>query len=174
MLSLRCSATCPDANLVRKRLTHKLPGATADVSALTDAYDREVASPRAAAVLAFAFAATALVAAAAGLFSLLSHNVARRQHEFGIRTALGASPTVIRQLVWHDGLTVALSGIGIGMLAGLWLERLLSTFVFEVPISDSWTWTIVGGVLVFTISIASWRPTRAAVTLAPMTLLRDD
>ena len=34
MLSLRCSATCPDANLVRKRLTHKLPGATADQSHL--------------------------------------------------------------------------------------------------------------------------------------------
>jgi len=65
-------------------------------------------------MMAFVFAATALVAASAGLFSLLSQGVARRRREFGIRSALGATAAAIRRLVWRDGLVVAGLGLALG------------------------------------------------------------
>jgi ABC-type antimicrobial peptide transport system permease subunit len=57
------------------------------------------------------------VLAAAGLFSVLTYAVGRRRREFGIRSALGASPAHIRRLVLRDGLLVTLSGVAIGTLA---------------------------------------------------------
>jgi predicted permease len=175
MLSMRCEGTCPDPVLVRQRLAAAQPGVQVEsVKALDEAYFRELARPRAAASLAFAFAATALVAVAAGLFSLLSHGVARRRREFGIRMALGASPADVRRLVWHDGLAVTLIGIGIGTVAGLSLARVLASLLFDVTMTDPLSWVIVVGVLALTIAAASWHPTRAAVRAAPVVLLREE
>ena len=52
----------------------------------------DLARPRAARALAATFAIIAVVAAAGCFFSVLSYAVSRRRREFGIRTALGASP----------------------------------------------------------------------------------
>ena len=80
------------------------------IAPLEDAYAESLSRPRAAAALAFAFAAIAMTAAAAGLFGVLTYAVGRRRREFGIRSALGASPASIRALVLRDGVTVAVAG----------------------------------------------------------------
>ena len=65
----------------------------------------QLAQPRGVAVLAFAFATVAVLAAAAGLFSVLTYAVGRRKREFGIRSALGASPRRFK----HSSYATALS-----------------------------------------------------------------
>jgi putative ABC transport system permease protein len=175
MLSVRCAVRCPDPVVVRRQMAAAQPGSDIEsVRPLEDRYFAELARPRAAASLAFAFAATALVAVAAGLFSLLSHGVARRRREFGIRMALGASPADVRRLVWHDGMAVTLIGIGIGTVAGLSLARMLASLLFDVTMTDPLSWVIVVGVLTLTIAAASWHPTRTAVRAAPVVLLREE
>ena len=108
-LNIRCRNACPDTALVRQKIRAAHPALTVnDADALEDLYFEQLAQPRAVAALGFTFAAIAVLAAAAGLFSVLTYAVGRRKREFGIRTALGASPAQIQSLVIRDGLVVAL------------------------------------------------------------------
>lgn len=92
MMSLRCAGSCPNAALIRQRIVATVPAVhVVDVRALEDVYFEQLAQPRAVAALGFAFAGIAILAAAGGLFSVLSFAVSRRKREFGIRVALGAS-----------------------------------------------------------------------------------
>ena len=174
-LSLKCASACPAEELVRQRLAKAMPGADVySVKTLESSYAREFARPRAAAGLAIAFAVTALIAAATGLFSLLSHVVARRRREFAIRTALGASAAQVSRIVVRDGLVVALAGITLGACAGAAIARAMRSFLFGVGATDPATWITVIGLLVLTIAAACWQPTRAAIRTNPVVLLRDE
>jgi ABC-type antimicrobial peptide transport system permease subunit len=175
VLSLRCDLRCPDPQRVRRKLAEAAPGARVlSVQPLEAGYAREFARPRAASALAAAFAVTALIAAAAGLFSLLTHSIARRRRELGIRTALGASPADVRHLVWRDGAGVMLAGLVIGTMACLSLGRLLSSLLFDVSAADPVSWGIVAGAQAAAMAAASWHPTRVAVRAMPTRLLREE
>jgi predicted permease len=175
MMSIRCGPVCPNAALVRQRIVAAHPAVqVVDVQALEDVYFEQLARPRAAAALGFAFAGVAVLAAAGGLFSVLSYAVGRRKREFGIRTALGASPGQIRRLVLRDGLMVALTGILIGTVTAWSLGRALMSLEYGVTITDPLTWTVVLGLLGFTTVAASWRPARQAMRADPVLLLREE
>jgi hypothetical protein len=79
----------------------------------------------------------ALVLAMAGLFGVLSHLVARRTREMGLRMALGADPIRIRRLIIGDGLRPVLAGIGVGWAVGL-LVRFLLRAAYTSPLSVNW------------------------------------
>lgn len=175
MLSLRCNGPCPESGLVRRRLSEAAPGVRVQaVDLLDDVYAAQFARPRASALLAFVFAGAALIAAASGLFSLLSFSVARRRREFGIRSALGASPSAVRSLVWQDGLTVIVTGISAGTIAAVFISRFFAALFYEVTIADPLSWGIVAGVLAASIAAASWPPARSAALANPVTLLREE
>jgi ABC-type lipoprotein release transport system permease subunit len=174
VLSLRCEGPCPDAALVRQRLRAVHPDlVVVDARRVEDDYFAQIAQPRAAAALGFAFAAIALLAAAAGLFSVLTYSVARRRREFGIRIALGASSRELHRLVLRESLIVALSGIAIGAVASWMLARHLATLQYGVTISDPGSWTAVAGLIAATTLFASWRPARAASNIDPVLLLKE-
>ena len=175
MMSIRCGTACPDTTLIRRRLTELSPHVrVVDVRPLDSVYFKELATPRAAAAMGFAFAAVAIVAAASGLFTVLSYGVSRRRREFGIRTALGSSPAQIRGLVLRDGLTVALAGVAIGSVAAWWLARGLAALAYGVTPADPLTWSVVFGVIGVTTMAACWRPARQATRVDPVMLLREE
>ena len=123
-LGMRCESVCPDEATIRERVRATNPQAVVfPVQPLATAYAEQLARPRAASVLAFTFAAVSLVAAATGLFSVLSYTVARRRRKFGIRIAMGARASQIRRLVLVDGIKVAAAchprrGVGLVVIAG--------------------------------------------------------
>lgn len=176
MMSLRCAAAaCPDPAVVRHRIVAAQPAVRViHVRPLGDVYFEQLARPRAAAALGFAFAAIALLTAAGGLFSVLSYAVGQRRREFGIRTALGASPLQIRRLVLQDGLVVALTGVAFGSLLAWLLARGLGSLQYGVSLADPFSWALVIGLLGLTTAAASWRPAREAVRADPVRLLRED
>jgi putative ABC transport system permease protein len=175
MMSIRCESVCPEVPLIRQRLSEAGPLVRVyEARALDSVYFKELATPRAAAAMGSAFAAVAIVAAASGLFTVLSYGVSRRRREFGIRTALGASPAQIRSLVLRDGLTVALAGVTIGSIAAWWLARGLASLEYGVTSADPITWTAVFGVIGVTTSAACWRPARQATHVDPVMLLREE
>jgi putative ABC transport system permease protein len=175
LLSLRCGAACPSPAVIRQRLGSSLAGIRVeDVEPLENAYVAQLAPPRAAAALALAFATIALVAAAGGLFSVLSYAVGRRRREFGIRTALGASAPQIRRLVLRDGAVVAVAGLGLGVLASWIVARALASLEYGVTASDPVSWAVVLGVVTLTIGLASWRPAGHSGRLDPLMLIRDE
>src|SRR5262249_25150694 len=60
------------------------------------------------------FAGCALLLAAVGVYGLIGYAVQRRTSEIGIRMALGADATAVRNMVLGQGMTLALTGIAAG------------------------------------------------------------
>lgn len=175
MLSFRCAGACPSPAVIRQRLVSSLAGIRiVDVKPLEQAYVAQLAPPRAAAALALSFAVIALVAAAGGLFSVLSYAVGRRRREFGIRTALGASPRQIRRLVLQDGAVVACAGLALGVVASWAVARALASLEYGVTVSDPLSWAVVLGLITATVGLAAWRPARQAARVDPLMLIRDE
>lgn len=175
MMSIRCRVSCPDTAVIRQRLLEAAPGANVvRVESAETNYLAQVAPPRAAAWLSIAFGAIAFFAAAGGLFSVLTYAVGKRQREFGIRAALGASPPQIRAVVIRDGLAVAAVGVAIGAGLSWLLGRALVSLQYGASIGDALTW-IPPFVLVAAASLAAvWRPARRAMRVDPALLLRGE
>jgi hypothetical protein len=175
MVSLRCEPGCPDTAVIRHRLASSHPAVRVQAAGTVDSkYVAELARPRAAAVVALTFAVFALTATAAGLFSVLSYAVTRRRREFGIRTALGATPGRVRQVVLRDGVIVATAGLGLGTLFAITLSGGLRSLQYGVTSSDPLSWSIVLAVVAVTTLAASWLPARNAAKLDPVMLLREE
>jgi putative ABC transport system permease protein len=124
------------------------------------------------ALILSAFAGVSFVLAAVGLFGVLAYDVARRSREFGIRLALGASPTAVRLLVVRQALTLAGSGAASGLLLAVAGGRAIRAFLFEVSPSDPWTLTTSVAVLTLGGLVAAYLPARRASGVDPTAALR--
>lgn len=174
-ISVRCAPQCPAEAVLRRTIADSVPRADVwKVAMVADAYREELARPRATAALASTFAVIAVLAAAAGLFSVLTYAVAGRRREFGIRTAIGASPRQIRRLVYRDAAVVTVTGTILGIAASAASARAIAALQYGVRAWDPWSWTIVLGLLAATTLLACWRPARVAARVDPVALLRSE
>jgi hypothetical protein len=118
------------------------------------------------------FSGVAVALAAAGLFAVLSHAVAQRTHEIGVRVALGATRRDIVRSVLSRALAVATVGVGVGLAGAAALSRLLSALLFEVSPYDAASFAFVALGLVAVALLASWLPAYRATRVDPMAALR--
>jgi predicted permease len=175
ILNIRCRNSCPGMATIRQQVRAAHPELTVNAAdSLEELYFLQIAQPRAVAALSFAFAAIAVTAAAAGLFSVLTYAVGRRKREFGVRSALGASPAQIQMLVMRDGLIVAVTGVMIGIVSAWSLARALAAFQYGVTFIDPSTWVVVLSVIAVTTVAACWRPARSATLVSPVLALKDE
>src|SRR4029079_4411802 len=100
---------------------------------LRDAVARSRTTERFIFVLVSSFGLVGLVLAAVGLYGLLALQVARREREFGIRSALGATAQQIIQLVAKQGVTLLSLGCLSGALATYGVVKLLRNQWAEIP-----------------------------------------
>jgi putative ABC transport system permease protein len=78
---------------------------------ITGLESKALAYPRFRAILLGAFAGLALILATVGIFGVLSHSVAQRTHEIGVRMALGADKKAVLLMILREGLLLTVSGI---------------------------------------------------------------
>lgn len=142
------------------------------VMTMEDKAASTLSRPRLYAVLLTTFGAFALTIAGVGLFGVLSYTVALRAREIGVRSALGARTSDIIALVLKQSMAIALTGIGAGMLASLWLTRALQGLLFGVTAHDAMTFVAVAGVLLAVSALATVLPARRAASLDPVKALR--
>ena len=145
-----------------------------DVRAMTAVLDASLTAQRFSAMLLGVFAAVALVLSAVGIYSVLSYIVGGRRQEIGIRTALGATTADVLRSVLVEGMTPAIVGIGVGILAAIGSARLLSTMVWGISASDPATlFTIAVGLALISL-LASFVPAYRASRVDPAQVLRGN
>jgi putative ABC transport system permease protein len=144
----------------------------ANVRTLEAVLDTSVAQPRFRTLLLGFFALIALTLAAIGVYGLLAHGVAQRANEFGVRMALGASPSTVLALVLRQGLTLAVAGVAIGLVVSVAAVRALNTVLFEISPWDPVAWVVSSFTLLAVALLASWIPARRALRVDPVVALR--
>jgi putative ABC transport system permease protein len=141
---------------------------------MEQAMGNSLARQRFAMLLMAVLGALALALVASGIYGVASYSVARRTHEFGIRRALGAKASTVFHLVLREGLCLSLAGLAIGLVAALWLTRLIASQLYGVAATDPVTFVAVGVGLVVVALIASYVPARRATRVDPMMALRAE
>jgi predicted permease len=133
-----------------------------------------MASRRFAMILMAAFAGLALVLACIGIYGVMSYLVSQRTQELGIRLALGAERSHILGLVLGNGARLTLGGIGIGLMIGLGLTRLMDSLLFGVSSTDPVTLAAVSVLLMAVALTACYIPARRSASIDPMQALRTE
>jgi putative ABC transport system permease protein len=120
------------------------------------------------------FACTGLVLAIIGLYGVISHFVAQRTQEIGIRMAVGASRADILRLVLANAVRLIVPGAFLGLVLALMLSRLISSLLFNVSPRDPVAFVGVTGLLILAALLASLIPGGVATRVNPMAALRCD
>src|SRR5262249_55625886 len=118
-----------------------------DVRTLQEIYDESLLSTRLNTTLLVIFALLALVLAGVGTYCVVSYSASQRTHEIGIRMAMGASRRDVMRLVVGQGATLALIGVGIGLVSAFVVTRWMATLLFRVSATDPGTFAAVAGLL---------------------------
>lgn len=143
----------------------------ARVRTLDEVASDSVAPRRLAVVLIGVFAALALLLASVGIYGVISYSVAERTHEIGVRMALGAQNTNILKLVIGHAAKLMLTGLAIGLLACVFVTRVLQSLLYNVGAFDAGTFLFVLAVLCLAALLASYIPARRATRADPMIAL---
>jgi putative ABC transport system permease protein len=148
--------------------------AISNVNTMEQLVAQSVAQRRFGMSLVAIFAAIALVLAVIGIYGVVSYAVAQRTTEIGVRMALGASAMDVLKLVLRKGMTLALVGVGLGLVGAIAAARLMATMLFEVKPTDLVTFSIVTVGLILVALLACYVPARRAMKVDPLVALRDE
>jgi predicted permease len=141
---------------------------------MDDVLRRSVADRRFSLYLLGGFGIVSLLLAAAGTYGVMSHAVAARTREIGVRLALGATPADVFRLVVGGGMAVAAAGVIAGLAAAAALSRILSGMLFEIPARDGATFAAAAVVLLAAAAVATGVPARRAARVDPLIVLRRE
>jgi predicted permease len=165
----------PVAADMRSVFHQAAPGIALDnFKTMQDLVEQNTFSQRLGLYLVGSFAGLAVLMVIAGLYGVLSQLVGYRRREIGVRMALGASRKSVAQMVLRQGSMLIGAGLGLGIVLALPAERLIKSFLYQVPALDAWTYAAVVVALPAVGLIAALLPARKAASLQPMEALRED
>ncbi len=127
---------------------------------------------RMAATVLGSFGVLAIVLAAIGIYGVMSYVVAGRTREIGVRIALGAARRDVLFLIIRQGMTLAVIGLGIGLLIAFGVAQLLAKLLFGVSPVDPLTFAGVSALLALVAVLACYIPARRATKVDPLVALR--
>jgi predicted permease len=109
-----------------------------------------------------------------GIFGMAAYSVSKRMRELGIRMALGAQRKELLRAALGRTLRLLAFGSAAGLLLGLASAKVLA---FIVSHATPWDPIVLGGVvltMLFLGLLAGWIPARRALSIDPLTLLREE
>ena len=159
---------------VRREATAIDPNAAvAEVVEFEERVDGSLYSQKVAAALLSVLGAVSLLLAALGLYSVLSYAVSQREHEFGIRLALGAEPSDVVVLVLRRGMALTVAGLAAGAVLAVASMRMAAGLLVGVspgdPLAIAASALFLGAIAL----LASYLPARRATKVDPMVTLRE-
>jgi putative ABC transport system permease protein len=145
-----------------------------DVRTLDDRVAAALSRPRLAATVIGAFALSALLLAAIGVYGVMAYAVTSRRREIGIRVALGADRRDVVALVLGQGARLTAAGVAIGLAVAVAAARVIRTLLFGVAPTDPAVLGLTVMVMIGVALAAALVPARRASAIDPMTVLRTE
>lgn len=143
-----------------------------NVRTMEEVRDTSIAPERLNLTLLGLFAALSLVLATVGIYGIISHTVAQRTQEIGIRMALGARESdVLRMIVWQ-GLSLVIIGVTLGLAGAFALTWVMKTLLFGVSAYDLVTFVGITSLLTIVALLACLIPAYRATKVDPLVALR--
>ncbi|MCU1267446.1 MAG: hypothetical protein JWM21_3764 [Acidobacteria bacterium] len=142
------------------------------VRTMAEIRSESVAGERLNLTLLSLFAGIALVLAVVGIYGVMSYSVTQRTHEIGIRMAIGAQSRDVFKLIIGHGMTLALIGVGIGLVGAFGLTRLMASMLFGIEPTDPLTFVSIALLLTAVALVACYVPGRRATKVDPVVSLR--
>ncbi|HEX4322329.1 MAG TPA: ABC transporter permease [Acidobacteriaceae bacterium] len=142
------------------------------VTTLDEQVARTMTSNRLVAQLSAFFGLLAVFLSCIGIYGLMSYVVSRRTNEIGIRMALGAERSNVRNLVLREIAILVTIGIAIGIPAALAGDRLVSKMLYGLTGTDPLSLAAATLILLTVALLAGYIPARRASRVDPMVALR--
>lgn len=126
------------------------------------------------AVMLGVFATVSALLAAIGVYGVLAYSVVQRTKEIGVRVALGARAGQVLALIMRRGLSLAGSGVALGLVIAVFAARTLESMLFGITALDPATFAIVAIGFAAVAAMASYFPARHATAIDPAITLRNE
>jgi putative ABC transport system permease protein len=117
-------------------------------------------------------AGIALFLCTIGIYGVMSHTVAQRTSEIGLRMAIGADSSDVLRLIFFQGAKLIFAGLSAGLVLALTLDRVLNAYLFGIRANDPTTMFACCILLVAIAAGAIWLPARRATRIDPIITLR--
>jgi putative ABC transport system permease protein len=163
------------AQRVRETLSHVDASQPVDrIQPLRGITDAALSQRRFPLQLLGAFAGLALFLSALGIYGVTSYSVAQRTREIALRMAVGATERRVLRMVLGSALRTASIGAVAGLVAALFLSRILASMLYGVSAADPLTYLSTIGLFGFIALVASALPALRASRTNPMTALKAE
>ena len=173
---LRSSQTSPELAQQVAWIVHDLdPDAViTDVQPMMLVRMNSLASRRTTAVFLSIFAVVALCITASGISGMMALTVGERQHEIGVRLAMGATAIKLIGSMMRQALTLIAAGLGAGFGVAWLLSSSMSGVIFGVEPRDSVTFAASSALLLIVAAASSFVPLTRVAKLDPVVLLKAE
>jgi predicted permease len=148
--------------------------AVSDVRTMDAVVAQSIRRARFTVLLVGAFALSALLLGAIGIYGVMSYLVSQRTQEMGIRVALGATVGAVVGLVVGRATKIAAIGVAFGVAGALFATRWLGTLLYDVSATDPITFVAVPLLFLMIAVLASYAPARRATRIDPVRALRAE
>jgi ABC-type antimicrobial peptide transport system permease subunit len=150
---------------VRAKMRALSPETATKFTTMEAMVSSSIATPRLRMTLVGLFAALALLLAMAGMYGVMSYVTTQRIPEFGVRLALGASPSNVLALVLGRAVQLAALGVALGLALAFSLARVMSSMLFGLKATDAVTYAGVllalTPIVVLAAALPAWRASQA-------------
>jgi predicted permease len=142
------------------------------VTTLDEQVARSMTNQRLVAQLSTFFGLLAVFLCCIGIYGLMSYVVSRRTNEIGIRMALGAERSSVRNLVLREIAILVAVGIAIGIPAALIADRSVTHMLYGLHGADPLSLAAATLVLLAVALLSGYLPAHRASRVDPMVALR--
>ncbi len=136
--------------------------------------DAVLFGPRVATIALGVLGAMGAMLSITGIFGMAAYSVSKRLKELGIRLALGAQRKEILQAALGRAFRLLTFGSAAGLVLGILASRVLASIVYQATSRDPLVLTRVVLAMALLGLLATWIPERRALSLDPLTLLREE
>jgi predicted permease len=118
------------------------------------------------------FAAMAALLTAIGVYGLLAYSLHTRLREFGVRGAVGASPTHLLAMILREAAVLMAPGLVGGLILALAFSNIMRGFVYQMSPLDPASLLSAAFFLLLVTLLSAWIPARRAAAVDLCTALR--